>query len=103
MSAPARDDVDRLVREQLQLVLALDDLPSADARFAEDLQADSLDLVEAVEGVERALARRGITALLRDDVLRTLSTVRDAVDAVHEALVADTTASTAGQGGSTST
>ena len=48
------------------------------ARFDEDLHADSLDLVEVVEGVERDLLLLGIRAGIGDAELVTLRTVGDA-------------------------
>lgn len=49
-------------------------------RFDEDLHADSLDLVEVVEGVERDLRRRGVAVTLPDDQVAGLSTLGGAVD-----------------------
>lgn len=49
-------------------------------RFEEDLQADSLDLVEVVEGVEGRLRARGIDGRLAEEALVTLRTVGDAAD-----------------------
>jgi acyl carrier protein len=51
-------------------------------RFGEDLHADSLDLVEVVEGAERALGRRGVTVHIADADLVNLRTVGDAADAL---------------------
>ena len=47
-----------VVRAELAHVLAVDDV-DPDATFAGDLHADSLDLVETVERVERRLASAG--------------------------------------------
>ncbi len=52
-----------------------------DVRFDEDLHADSLDLVEMVEGVERELRSRGRKVSVGDADLADLDTVGDAVDA----------------------
>jgi acyl carrier protein len=52
-----------------------------DVRFDQDLHADSLDLVEVVEGVERDLRRRGLAVSVADADLADLETVGDAVDA----------------------
>ena len=52
-----------------------------ETRFREDLEADSLALVEIVEIVEEALAPRARPGFhLEDDDLDALSTVGDAVD-----------------------
>lgn len=81
------DDVMALLTTKIQEVMALDDPVSADARFDEDLHADSLDLVEVVEGVERQLAARGATVSLADDELLALTTVRQAAERIHGSIV----------------
>jgi acyl carrier protein len=52
-----------------------------DVRLDEDLHADSLDLVEMVEGVESELRRRGHRVSVDDADLADLDTVGDVVDA----------------------
>lgn len=49
-------------------------------RFDDDLHADSLDLLEIVEGVEQDLRARGIDVSVADDELAVLQTVGDAAD-----------------------
>jgi acyl carrier protein len=73
------DDVRALLCARLASVLALDGPIAGDARFDEDLHADSLDLVEVIEGVERDLGERGADVALPDDELLDLRTVDDAV------------------------
>jgi len=51
-------------------------------RFDEDLHADSLDLVEVIEGVERTLRRRGVEVRVADVDLVRLRAVGDAADAI---------------------
>lgn len=51
-------------------------------RFDEDLHADSLDLVEIVEGSERELRRRGVPVQVGDADLAGVRSVGDAVDAL---------------------
>ena len=75
------DEIYSLLAPRLQAVLALDALPAPTARFDEDLHADSLDLVEVVEGVEQDLADAGVRVRLPEDELRELGTVRDAAEA----------------------
>lgn len=78
-----RDAVLQLVREQLADILETDlDSISEDDRFAEDLRADSLALVELVEVLEDELAERSCAVLFDDEDLVDLLTVRDAVDYV---------------------
>lgn len=99
MTTSSTDDIHQLLGEQLQMVLALDAPPSPDARLAEDLHADSLDLVEVVERVQQALAAAGRTAVLRDDVVRTIRTVDDAAEAIRQAVGSPTTTRSGGRGG----
>ncbi len=78
-----RDAVLQLVREQLADILEGDaDTIAEDDRFAEDLRADSLALVELVELIEDELAERSCAVLFDDEDLVDLLTVRDAVDYV---------------------
>lgn len=50
--------------------------------FGDDLEADSLALIELVEALEEDLAERGIMLRIEDEDLEDLKTVRDAVDYV---------------------
>ena len=86
MTTSSTDDIHQLLGEQLQLVLALDAPPPPQARLAEDLHADSLDLVEVIERVHEALGAGGTAAALPDEVLRTIRTVEDAARAIRQAV-----------------
>lgn len=78
-----RDAVLQLVKEQLADIMESDiDKIGEDDRFAEDLHADSLALVELVEVLEDELAERSCAVLFDDEDLVDLLTVRDAVDYV---------------------
>lgn len=78
-----RDEVLTLVKDRLAEILEVE--PSAinegDA-FAEDLDADSLALIELVEAIEEELAERSVGFRIEDEDLEDLRTVRDAVDYV---------------------
>ena len=50
--------------------------------FGDDLEADSLALIELVEALEEDLAERGVELRIEDEDLEDLKTVRDAVDYV---------------------
>lgn len=77
------DEVTELLRSRLAAVLATDaERIDSTARFDEDLQADSLDLVEVVEGVERDLASRGLEVAIPDDELASLATVAEAAERI---------------------
>ena len=78
-----RDEVLTLVKDRLAEILEVE--PSAinegDA-FADDLDADSLALIELVEAIEEELAERAVGFRIEDEDLEDLRTVRDAVDYV---------------------
>ncbi len=68
-----------MVAERVAAVLGVDPLVvTADARFDEDLHADSLDLVEVMAGLEQDLRDRGIDIAISEAELVTLRTVGDA-------------------------
>jgi len=52
--------------------------------FVDDLDADSLALIELVEALEEELSDRTVGFRIDDEDLADLKTVRDAVDYVHE-------------------
>lgn len=58
---------------------------TAATRFDDDLHADSLDLLEVVEVVERELGRRGLTARISDDEFAELRTVGEVAERVAAA------------------
>ena len=77
------DEVLRLIRERLAEILEIDeDLVTLDARFADDLGADSLALIELVEALEEELGERTVGFSVDDEDLADLHTVREAVDYV---------------------
>ena len=78
-----RDEVLQLVRDRLADILEIEptDIGEGDA-FADDLDADSLALIELVEGLEEELAERSAGFRIEDEDLEDLRTVRDAVDYV---------------------
>ena len=53
-----------------------------DSDFADDLDADSLALIELVEALEEELGERTVGFSIDDEDLGDLQTVRDAVDYV---------------------
>jgi acyl carrier protein len=76
--AQSRDDVVKTMREVLASELDVDaDKVNADARFKEDLDADSLDLVEVVLALEEKF---GIE--IPDDEIAGVKTVGEAADLV---------------------
>lgn len=84
-----RQGVFELVQEQLADILEIE--PSAiteGSSFQEDLDADSLALIELVEALEEELADRTVGFRIDDEDLEDLKTVRDAVDYVFAKLEA---------------
>ncbi len=78
-----RQAVFELIRDQLADILETDPgRISEGSSFAEDLEADSLALIELVEALEEELGERTEGFRIEDEDLEDLRTVRDAVDYV---------------------
>lgn len=78
-----RDEVLELVRSQLAEILEIDAATiSESSSFSDDLNADSLALIELVEALEEELSDRVPGFRIDDEDLEELRTVRDAVDYV---------------------
>jgi acyl carrier protein len=78
-----RQQVFELIRDRLADILEID--PSSiteGASFSDDLEADSLALIELVEALEEELSERTVGFRIDDEDLEDLKTVRDAVDYV---------------------
>ena len=73
--------VDQLGVEEDQVV------PSAS--FVDDLNADSLDLVELIMSMEEEFSKEGKTIEISDDDAEKIVTVQDAVDFLRDAGVED--------------
>ena len=72
-----------IVRDRLADILEIDpsEINEGDS-FADDLEADSLALIELVEQLEEELSERTVGFRIDDEDLEDLKTVRDAVDYV---------------------
>ena len=82
-----RNAVFELIRDRLADILEIE--PSGiteSASFADDLDADSLALIELVEALEEELGERTVGFRIDDEDLEDLKTVRDAVDYVFAKL-----------------
>ena len=78
-----RQAVFDLVRDRLADILEIDPSGiSEGASFSDDLDADSLALIELVEAIEEELGGRNAGFRIDDEDLEDLKTVRDAVDYV---------------------
>ena len=78
-----RDEVLALIRDRLADILEIDpDSIKEGDSFVDDLDADSLALIELVEGLEEEIGERTVGFRIEDEDLEDLKTVRDAVDYV---------------------
>jgi acyl carrier protein len=84
------DEVFKMIRDRLSEILEIDEQTiTLDANFSDDLDADSLALIELVEALEEELGERTVGFTIDDDDLGDLRTVRDAVDYVVHRLEKD--------------
>ena len=82
-----REGVFEIVRANLADILEIDPSTISEGQsFVDDLDADSLALIELVEALEEDLAERSVGFRIEDEDLVDLKTVRDAVDYVFEKL-----------------
>lgn len=80
-----RDEVFEIIRDRLADILEIDPSTITEGQsFVDDLDADSLALIELVEAIEEELADRTVGFRIEDEDLADLKTVRDAVDYVVE-------------------
>ncbi len=86
----SRAEVVELVRTQLADILEISpDKIAESSSFTDDLDADSLALIELVESLEEELRRQVADFRIDDQDLEDLRTVRDAVDYVTAKLEQD--------------
>ena len=80
-----RDEIFEIVRDRLADILEIDPATISEGQsFVDDLEADSLALIELVESLEEELSDRAADFRIADEDLEDLKTVRDAVDYVHD-------------------
>ena len=78
-----RDEVFALIRDRLADILETEpDRINEGDSFVDDLDADSLALIELVEALEEEIGERTVGFRIEDEDLEDLKTVRDAVDYV---------------------
>jgi len=78
-----REEIFSLIRERLAEILEIDEATILmDSVFADDLDADSLALIELVEALEEELGERSVGFSIDDEDLIEIRTVREAVDYV---------------------
>ena len=80
-----RDEIFEIVRASLADILEIEASTISEGQsFVDDLEADSLALIELVEALEEELSERAAGFRIDDEDLADLKTVRDAVDYVVE-------------------
>ena len=83
--AITRDEIFDIVRDRLADILEIDPATISEGQsFVDDLDADSLALIELVESLEEELSDRTVGFRIEDEDLEDLKSVRDAVDYVFE-------------------
>ncbi len=88
-SPMGRNEVFELIRDRLADILEMDPGAISEGQsFSDDLDADSLALIELVEALEEELGERSVGFRIDDEDLEDLKTVRDAVDYVTAKLEA---------------
>lgn len=82
-SAMDRGAVFQIIRDRLADILEIEPGTITEGQsFTDDLEADSLALIELVEAIEEAMSDQVEGFRIEDDDLEDLKTVRDAVDYV---------------------
>ena len=80
-----RDEIFEIIRDRLADILEIEPSTITEGQsFVDDLEADSLALIELVEGLEEEIGERTVGFRIEDEDLEDLKTVRDAVDYVFE-------------------
>lgn len=80
-----RQEILTLVQDRLSDILEVESSSISETdSFADDLEADSLALIELVEALEEELSEKLEGFRIQDEDLQELKSVRDAVDYVEE-------------------
>ncbi len=80
-----RNEVFEIVRANLADILEIEPSTITEGQsFVDDLDADSLALIELVEALEEDLSERSVGFRIEDEDLVDLKTVRDAVEYVYD-------------------
>jgi acyl carrier protein len=78
------------VRGMIVEQLGVDEVQvTPNASFVDDLNADSLDLVELIMSIEEEFSKDGSTVEISDEDAEKIQTVQDAVDFIHDAGIED--------------
>jgi acyl carrier protein len=80
-----RNAIFEIVRDRLADILEIEPASISEGQsFVDDLDADSLALIELVEALEEELGDRHVGFRIEDEDLEDLKSVRDAVDYVYD-------------------
>ncbi|CAN5548147.1 MAG: acyl carrier protein [Acidimicrobiia bacterium] len=80
-----REEIFEIIRDRLADILEIEPSTISEGQsFVDDLEADSLALIELVEGLEEEIGERTAGFRIEDEDLEDLKTVRDAVDYVYD-------------------
>lgn len=83
----SRSEILELIKERLADILEIDPSEIAEGHsFVDDLDADSLALIELVEVLEDEFGERTVGFRIDDEDLQDLRTVRDTVDYIEARL-----------------
>jgi len=66
-----------------------EDQVTPSASFVDDLNADSLDLVELIMSIEEEFSADGAQVEISDEDAEKIQTVQDAIDFIHDAGIED--------------
>ncbi|MEJ7719984.1 MAG: acyl carrier protein [Ilumatobacteraceae bacterium] len=79
----SREEIFEIIRDRLADILEIEPSGISEGQsFVDDLEADSLALIELVEGLEEEMGERTVGFRIEDEDLEDLKTVRGAVDYV---------------------
>lgn len=87
MAAPDKQQIyDRVKRVIVEQLGVDEDKVTSEASFVEDLNADSLDLVELIMELEEEFSKDGQSFEISDEDAEKITTVQQAVDYINEHL-----------------
>ena len=86
MAASAEERLKKIIAEQLSVS---EDEVTPEANFIDDLNADSLDLVELIMSLEEEFSKAGKTIEVSDEDAEKIITVQDAVNYIQEHGITD--------------
>lgn len=80
---------ERLKKVVLEQLEADEEQITLEASFADDLNADSLDLVELISAIEEEFSSPGMSVEISDEDAEKIQTIRDAVDYLYDYGIVD--------------